>query len=65
MRRADDRSPEHGLDLSGPDQPCQQPARHEDPEHAGEQKAEEEEDRSLFQDFPGLPKHAEQKVDHS
>ena len=63
--RADDRSPEHGLDLSSPDQPGQQPARHEDPEHPGEQEAEEEEDRSLFQDFPGLPKDAEQIADHN
>ena len=62
--RADDRSPEHGLDLSSPDQPGQQPARHEDPEDSGEQEAEEEEDRSLFQYFPGLPKDAEQKADH-
>ena len=28
----------------------------EDPEHPGEQEAEEEEDRSLFQDFPGSQK---------
>src|SRR4029077_12054341 len=62
--RADDRSPEHGLDLSSPNQPGQQPARHENPNHPGEQEAEEEEDRSLLQDFPGLPKDAEQKADH-
>ena len=62
--RAEDRPPEHRLDLSGPDEPGEQPARHQDRKHPGEQEAEEEEDRSVFQDSPGFPKDSEQKVDH-